>query len=107
MTVHNTIRERNSVHGDFNDNARIAQSIKEHFRSQRGWADLSIVQREALDVIALKLGRILSGDPNHSDHWHDVAGYATLAEQSIQPKIEQSKLASVVGTTAVSRALQN
>jgi len=27
---------------------------------------------------AHKIGRILNGDPNWSDSWHDIAGYAQL-----------------------------
>jgi hypothetical protein len=37
------------------------------------------VQREALDQIAVKLARILSGDPTCADDWRDLAGYAWLA----------------------------
>lgn len=29
-------------------------------------------------MIAHKLGRIINGDPNYSDSWHDIAGYAKL-----------------------------
>jgi hypothetical protein len=36
-------------------------------------------QREALDYIAGKLARILSGQPGYADHWDDIAGYAKLA----------------------------
>jgi hypothetical protein len=36
------------------------------------------VQHEALDGIAVKLARILSGDPYHRDHWLDLAGYIDL-----------------------------
>jgi hypothetical protein len=40
------------------------------------------VQREALDHIAGKIGRIFSGQATFFDHWRDVAGYATLAEKA-------------------------
>ena len=43
-----------------------------------GIYELSPDQAEALDMIAHKIARILNGDPNHHDHWHDIAGYATL-----------------------------
>jgi len=36
------------------------------------------VQREALDQIAAKIARILCGDANYADHWHDIASYAQL-----------------------------
>jgi hypothetical protein len=40
------------------------------------------IQREALDQIAGKLGRIFAGRPTFLDHWQDVAGYATLAAEA-------------------------
>jgi hypothetical protein len=39
------------------------------------------MQREALDMILHKIARIVNGNPNETDHWHDIAGYATLVEQ--------------------------
>lgn len=35
-------------------------------------------QQEALDMICHKIGRILNGDPDYADSWHDIAGYAQL-----------------------------
>jgi hypothetical protein len=37
-------------------------------------------KKQALDVIADKIARILSGDPEYKDNWHDIQGYAKLAE---------------------------
>lgn len=48
-----------------------------------GWDRLSAVQKQALTVIADKIARILSGDPNYGDNWHDIQGYAKLAEDRI------------------------
>ena len=42
------------------------------------WAKLEQTQRESLDMIAHKIGRILAGDPDFRDHWDDIAGYAKL-----------------------------
>jgi hypothetical protein len=42
------------------------------------------VQREALDYIAGKLSRILSGQPGHADHFRDIAGYAELAARECE-----------------------
>ena len=35
-------------------------------------------QREALDIIFHKIGRIINGDPDYADSWHDIACYAQL-----------------------------
>jgi len=36
-------------------------------------------QKEALDSMASKFGRLGSGDPNFRDHWDDISGYSTQA----------------------------
>lgn len=37
-------------------------------------------------MIAGKIARIINGDPNYVDSWHDIAGYATLIEQELKEK---------------------
>lgn len=76
--VHALLDERESTHGSYRDNARIAQSLKSTFRTCPGWERMGHVQRESLDLIALKMARILSGKFDNADHWHDIAGYAEL-----------------------------
>lgn len=71
---------RATTHGSFASNAHISQDLRRYFRDQAGWHLLSEVQRESLDMVATKISRILSGNPNHADHWGDIAGYATLAK---------------------------
>jgi len=44
------------------------------------------VQREALRIIASKISRMCSCDPEYADNWHDIAGYATLVEGRCQAK---------------------
>jgi len=48
------------------------------------WSYLSPTQREALDMTAHKIGRILAGDPDHKDHWDDIAGYTTLVAKELK-----------------------
>jgi hypothetical protein len=74
--------DRQKTHGDFGEVAVIAQAIKTIIR---GHAQLlSLDQREALDMIATKIARILSGDPEEPDHWRDIMGYAALALRGIE-----------------------
>ena len=42
------------------------------------------VHQHALDMIAVKLGRILAGDPNYVDNWRDIAGYATKVLEQLE-----------------------
>lgn len=77
------ISERAATHGDYGDNARVAQVIKRILQSEGNWLRLTDVQKESLDLIATKIGRIMSGNPHAQDHWDDIAGYAKLAANEI------------------------
>jgi hypothetical protein len=75
--------ERGRTHGDFHENALVIQELKRAMRRQGGWSRLDDCQAAALDMIAHKIGRILAGDPNHADHWDDIAGYARLVSRRV------------------------
>ena len=78
--VGSTLAERGSRYGDFTDNSRVSRSIQTEFQSHPGWARLDDTKREGLTMIAQKIARILNGDPEYKDNWHDIAGYAVLVE---------------------------
>ena len=73
------LNERAKTHGDFAETARMSQALKSLMGTGYRYPELSDAQCEALDMIAVKIARIVSGDPNHKDTWIDIAGYATLA----------------------------
>ena len=81
--INTTLAERGKRYGDFAGHARVTQWIKASIVSAPRYARLTPSQREALDMIAHKIGRILNGDPNYPDSWHDIAGYATLVEKEL------------------------
>lgn len=41
-------------------------------------------QKETLDMIAHKIARIITGDPNYIDSWLDIAGYAQKQVQELE-----------------------
>ena len=82
-SIDRLIRDRATTHGDFTDVSRVAQDIKSIMTSSKGWPKLRSAQRESLEVIATKIGRILGGDPTHKDHWDDIAGYAELVAREL------------------------
>ena len=63
--------------------AQIAQDIKSVMLESPNWNKLSYDQKEALDMVAHKIGRILNGDPNYVDSWHDIVGYVSLVEKRL------------------------
>ena len=80
------LEERRKQHGDFTLHAEITQKLKAAAQSEKGnYRVLSAVQREAIDMILHKVGRILAGNPNHADHWDDIAGYAKITSDRLPP----------------------
>ena len=77
------LRARNAVHGDFTEDAALAQMFKAVKKQGRNWEIMSPVQRECFEQMATKMGRILAGDPNYPDHWFDLAGYPTLVRERL------------------------
>lgn len=75
-----TLRARGDKYGDYTMMAARAQRIKELFETSPNWHAMPDWHRETLDMIATKLSRILCGDFNHADTWHDIGGYAKLSE---------------------------
>lgn len=107
MSIEKTLSERGNRYGDFADHARLAQRLQdcmrefarplepaaETFGMITPWDHLSPVQKQALTVIADKIARILSGDPNYADNWHDIQGYAKLVEDRLPARSSQEHCA--------------
>jgi hypothetical protein len=85
MHVDETLAERGKRYGDFSIHASIAQRLQDDIRCTKGWNELTDDKRQALTVITDKIARILSGDPEYKDNWHDIQGYAKLAEDRCSP----------------------
>ena len=86
MSVDNTLAERGARYGSFEDHARISQQIKLAFEAGKNWNNLPYDMREALEMTAHKIARILNGDPNYVDSWHDIIGYIRLIEKRLETK---------------------
>lgn len=87
-TTEALITERGSRYGKFKDGADIMQSLKDTMRDVDGWNNLTASQKEALDMIQHKVGRILNGDPTYDDSWKDIAGYATLIVNELNGEVK-------------------
>ena len=82
--IDKTLNERGCRYGEFYDNSRVAQELKRVMKSGKNTDDLRDIQREALEVIASKIARIVNGDPDYIDNWHDIIGYAKLVEIELE-----------------------
>ena len=82
-----TLAERGARYGDFESHALISSLLKDLMHSANGgegWQRLAYDQREALEMIAHKIARILNGDPNYADSWVDIGEYATLVAKRLE-----------------------
>jgi len=86
MNITDTLKERGNRYGEFQEHARVTQNIKIAMDDSPNWDDLSPDKKEALEMIAHKIGRILNGDPEYHDSWHDIEGYARLVSDSLVKK---------------------
>jgi hypothetical protein len=73
-----TLQERGNRYGKFSSHALITQHLKKVIFTHTPPNHLDDDQQEALDMICHKIGRIINGDPDYADSWHDIAGYAQL-----------------------------
>ncbi len=83
LDIAETLAQRGSRYGAFPEHARITQNLKRAMQDSPNWARLTDPQREALEMVSHKIGRILNGDPNYHDSWHDIIGYTKLVADEL------------------------
>lgn len=73
--------DRGRTNGDYYYMSNLAQSLKDVMRRSANWDRITTMQRESLELMATKISRILTGDPDFADHWDDISGYAQLGKK--------------------------
>lgn len=81
--IEKTLKERGDRYGSFFDHAMIAQNLQDTMRMCEGWEMLAPDQKQALTVISDKIARMLNGQPDYRDNWHDIVGYAKLVDDRL------------------------
>lgn len=76
--VDDTLHAKENTHGPYRDQAQFAQLMKGLLHRHVNWNDLPAEQKETLDMIMVKLSRIMHGNSAEPDHWLDISGYAML-----------------------------
>ena len=83
--VDSTLTERGTRYGKFLEQASASQALKNvlsyQLRIRQKYLDPDM--QEALEMILHKIARIVNGDENYTDSWHDIAGYAKLVEDRL------------------------
>lgn len=83
--IKQTLAERGSRYGSsYADLCAMSQWLKRQMRTSPNWPALPADMKESLEMIQLKVARILMGDPNYKDNWHDIIGYAKLIDDRLQ-----------------------
>jgi hypothetical protein len=84
--VNATLDARALNYGTFKDGAALMQSIKRTMAAHAATHGKTFAddQWEALEMIVHKIGRIVNGNPDVTDHWVDIAGYATLIADRLE-----------------------
>jgi hypothetical protein len=77
------LEQRGQRYGNFMGQAIIVQGLKAVMRDAPNWEGLDDDMKEALEMVALKIGRILNGDPTYRDSWTDILGYVRLVEKKL------------------------
>ncbi len=78
------LAERGTQYGPFDRHAAVTQQLKRVIFGHGEMGVLRDDQREALEMIAHKIGRIVNGNPDHVDSWDDIAGYARLVADRLR-----------------------
>ncbi len=78
------LNERGARYGAFNGHASTTQNLKRAMHTTAGWARLNDSQKEALEMLQHKIGRILNGDPAYLDSWVDIVGYTQLVVNELE-----------------------
>jgi Domain of unknown function (DUF6378) len=84
--INTVLMERGSrynKYGPYKRHAEITQKIKAVYDEYDN-EEIDPAMREALDMIAHKIGRIFNGDPTYKDNWVDISGYATLVSNDLK-----------------------
>ncbi|MCG6601294.1 DUF6378 domain-containing protein [Acinetobacter baumannii] len=84
MSIQNTLQQRGERYGEFKDVAQLSNDLMRLLQAAPKYnQSLTDSQHFALVMMTNKMARIVNGDPNYIDNWHDIAGYATLVEQEL------------------------
>lgn len=82
--IYEILAQREKQYGDFKEQSRVAQGLKNIMVFAPSWSELEPYQKEALEMTQHKIARILSGDPRYVDSWQDIIGYITLVLERIE-----------------------
>ena len=91
QTIEQTLAERQSQYGSFISVANTTGALMSVIKNTKNGRILPHAHEEALHMICSKIARIVNGDYDFLDNWHDIGGYSKLIENLIEGKNASSK----------------
>ena len=88
MSIDAILDDRGSRYGNYLEQTKITNALLRVIDGSlrdRG-KSLQPDQADALNMIVVKISRIINGDPDYADNWRDIAGYATLVAERLEGK---------------------
>lgn len=81
-----TLTQRAETYGDFYFQSKVSVELRQFISKQLALRKKSLAhdQQEALDMICMKISRIINGCADNHDSWHDIAGYALLVADRLR-----------------------
>lgn len=80
MSVEETLAQRGAEYGDWAVDGGLADALINTCEAAEGWHKMPGFMRQSIRLILVKVARLCVGNPRNKDSWHDIQGYAKLAE---------------------------
>jgi hypothetical protein len=94
MSIEETLNERGKRYGDFRSFAVIVQGFKDIAFDTPGWKNMPPYQKEALELVFHKIGRMLNAVEGgyYDDNWRDCIGYCQLVLAHLEELQEENNI---------------
>jgi hypothetical protein len=84
--VDEILAERGARYGNYLEQTKISSALMAvmHEALLKRGKTLAPDMQDCLIMTAVKISRIINGDPEHADNWADIAGYAKLVQLRLE-----------------------
>ena len=88
MKTEEILADRGNRYGNYLEQTTISGELRRcmDFWVKEKGTKLAHDQADSLVMIAVKISRIINGNPDYPDNWRDIAGYATLVAERLEGK---------------------
>ena len=84
MNLDDSLRDKIRTNGAFEDVASLSQAIKFVLRRGKNWETMPPESKEALELSATSIARILTGDHLEPNHWSTLATYGWMRGNALE-----------------------